>query len=273
MNKVTLFIASVAIILASCSSPEANNQANAEITACDCAKLINVEGVDAAQAAKCKELRTDEAFNTEYKKCVGAQITGQDPNKINLVDSEDLKIVFPADGTYSVDIATSEVNWIATKISGASHKGLVPVQSGTITVSNGEITAANLVMDMTKFSVTDLEGEDKGKLEGHLMSPDFFDVANHPTASYTFKSGTTMDNKIGALGDLTIKGVDAPSNSQIIYSKNGENGITLAGTLMFDRTTYDIRYGSDKFFDNLGDKVIKDNVMLKINLKGISAGA
>ena len=236
-------------------------------------RLINAENVDADKAAKCKELRADEVFDKEYKKCVGAQITGQDPNKVNIVDSDDQSIVLPADGTYSINIGESEVDWIATKLSGANHKGIVPISSGTITVTNGQITAANVIMDMANLMVTDLEGEDKGKLEGHLKSPDFFDVANHANASYTFTSGTTVDNKIGAIGDLTIKGVSAPSNSQIVYSKNGENGITVAGTLMFDRTTYDIRYGSDKFFDNLGDKVIKDNVMLKIKLKGISAGA
>jgi len=272
MKRTTLILAFVAILVASCSTSESDNSTVQEITACECAKLVNTENVDADKSAKCKELRSDDAFDKEYKTCVGAQITGQNPNQVNIVDSDEQTIVLPADGMYSIDIGSSEVDWIATKISGANHKGIVPIKSGSVTITNGEITAASVVMDMENLSVTDLEGEEKVSLEDHLKSPDFFSVAEHGTASYKFTSGTTIDNKVGAMGDLTIKGVSAPSNSKILFSKNGENGITVAGTMMFDRTTYDIRYGSDKFFDNLGDKVIKDNVMLKIKLKGITAG-
>ena len=40
--------------------------------------------------------------------------------------------------------------------------------------------------------------------------------------------------------------------------------------MMIDRTEFDIRYDSDKFFDNLGDNVIKDQIMMKINMKAVA---
>ena len=33
-----------------------------------------------------------------------------------------------------------------------------------------------------------------------------------------------------------------------------------------DRTKYDIRYGSDSFFDNLGDKAIKNEINFEVSL-------
>ncbi|MDP4952224.1 MAG: YceI family protein, partial [Flavobacteriales bacterium] len=73
-----------------------------------------------------------------------------------------------------------------------------------------------------------------------------------------------------ATGNLTIKGITKPATAKIIYSANGEDGIVITGTMMIDRTDYDIRYGSDKFFDNLGDNVIKDQIMMKINMKAVA---
>jgi len=35
-------------------------------------------------------------------------------------------------------------------------------------------------MDMSTITVTDLSGESKGKLEGHLKSEDFFGIAKYP---------------------------------------------------------------------------------------------
>ena len=37
--------------------------------------------------------------------------------------------------------------------------------------------------------------------------------------------------------------------------------------LVIDRSKYNVRYGSNSFFDNLGDKAIDDEFELDINLK------
>jgi len=43
--------------------------------------------------------------------------------------------------------------------------------------------------------------------------------------------------------------------------------IKITGDLEIDRTVYDVTFGSDKFFDDLGDKVIDDMVQLVISLQ------
>ncbi|MFM7727961.1 MAG: hypothetical protein ACKO7B_14770, partial [Flavobacteriales bacterium] len=44
--------------------------------------------------------------------------------------------------------------------------------------------------------------------------------------------------------------------------------VIVAGGLVFDRSQFDVRFGSGKFFDNLGDNLIEDEITLKLDIKG-----
>lgn len=48
-------------------------------------------------------------------------------------------------------------------------------------------------------------------------------------------------------------------------SKSGEV-ITYMAPISFDRSLYDVRFGSGKFFSNLGDNAINDEIMLNVKL-------
>ena len=89
------------------------------------------------------------------------------------------------------------------------------------------------------------------KLIGHLKNDDFFGVDKHPTAKLKVKHG--MMGKMDA--ELTVKGITQP----VTFSYKQE-GKKYTGTLKFDRTKFGIKYGSGSFFDNLGDKMIHDDV-------------
>lgn len=109
---------------------------------------------------------------------------------------------------YVVDTASSKIMWKGTKVSGF-HEGTVNVKSGTLNVDSGAITGGNFVLDMNSISSTDLEGEYKDKLDGHLKADDFFGVATHPEASFTItevKAGTTPTD-VTISGNLVIKGI------------------------------------------------------------------
>ena len=42
--------------------------------------------------------------------------------------------------------------------------------------------------------------------------------------------------------------------------------VTAKATVVFDRSEYDVRYGSGSFFDDLGDQVIYDDIALGVEL-------
>lgn len=117
-------------------------------------------------------------------------------------------------------------------------------------------------MDMTTLTVTDLEGEMKGKLEGHLKSDDFFSTDKHTEAKFVITNVSGKDGKYKVTGDLTIKGITNPNTFDMIISGN-----TAKADLKVDRTKYDIKFRSASFFDNLKDKAIYDNFDLHVNLK------
>ena len=160
-----------------------------------------------------------------------------------------------------VDVSKSKVLWIAKKV-GGQHNGDIKLKEGTLFLKGKDIVGGNFSVDMTTINTTDLEGEWKGKLDGHLKSEDFFNVAANPTAILVFKSiGLKSKNTYTVVADLTIKGKTAP----ITFDLVANNGVANA-KLMIDRTTYDIKYGS-KNFGALADKAIDDLFELNVNLK------
>lgn len=162
---------------------------------------------------------------------------------------------FTVDNGEKKEIKTdkSSVTWKGYKVTG-SHYGTVDIESGFLTFDNGKLTGGEFVVDMTTIVTNDLEGEYKGKLEGHLKSDDFFGVEKHPTAKMTFtKVKSTGKNSYQVTGDLTIKDITAPVTFDLsVYGNKATANVKI------DRTVYDIRYGSTSFFDDLQDKAIYD---------------
>ncbi|MEK6151641.1 YceI family protein [Flavobacteriaceae bacterium 3-367] len=169
----------------------------------------------------------------------------------------------PIDGEKKeVKASESKVTWKAYKVTG-SHTGTVDLKQGSLLFEEGKLTGGEFVVDMSTLVSTDLEGEYKGKLEGHLKSDDFFSVANHPTSKLVFTSvEVSGKNSYKVVGDLTIKGITKPVSFDVsVY------GSKATATLKIDRAKYDVKYGSGSFFENLGDKTIYDEFDLVVDLE------
>ncbi|UCE69978.1 MAG: YceI family protein [Flavobacteriaceae bacterium] len=156
----------------------------------------------------------------------------------------------------------STVAWKAYKVTG-SHTGTVDLKSGGLVFDNGILKGGEFIVDMTSITCTDLEGEYKQKLEGHLKSDDFFSVASYETAKLVFtNSKPSGKTSYEVTGELTIKGITKPVTFDVsVY------GSKATATLKIDRAEYDVRYGSGSFFDNLGDKTIYDEFDLVVDLE------
>ena len=174
-----------------------------------------------------------------------------------------LAVVFLAMGavvnaqTKKVDIKKSEIEWNAKKVTG-EHSGNILFQSGVLEFNGDKLTGGEFVVDMTTISNTDIDSEEyKNKLIGHLKSDDFFSVSTYPTSKLTLSSVKSMGDGYHVNGKLTIKGKTHP----IEFHVTEKDGI-FKGSMTVDRTKYDVRYGSGKFFDDLGDKMIYDEFTL-----------
>ena len=168
---------------------------------------------------------------------------------------------FSALKTVDIKIDESVVKWKGYKVTG-EHEGTITLKSGALDFNGEALTGGMFVMDMTSINTTDLDGEAKGKLDGHLKSADFFGVENHPTASFKITKASGNGGKYNVTGDLTIKGITHPVSFEMTVNKAG-----AVANLKVDRTKYDIKYGSASFFDNLKDRAIYDEFDLMVNLK------
>lgn len=162
--------------------------------------------------------------------------------------------------TEKMEVKSSTVNWTGKKITG-KHNGTIQLKEGHLLMDGEELIGGQFVMDMTTIEVTDLTGEMKGKLEGHLNSDDFFGSNNFPTSTLVIKEASKKGNAYEVTGEITIKGVTEP----ITFTMTKE-GTTANAKLKIDRTKFGIRYGSGSFFDNLGDNTIYDNFELDVTL-------
>lgn len=161
-----------------------------------------------------------------------------------------------------VNTEKSSVDWLGKKI-GSQHEGNIQLKSGYFELQDGKMVEGNFVVDMTSITNTDLENESYNqKLVGHLKSDDFFGVEKYPTATFELNKSSDFSNgKATVTGDITIKG-----KSESISFEVMQEGNEYTTTIAIDRSKFDVRYGSDSFFDNLGDKAIDDIFTLEIRL-------
>ena len=180
----------------------------------------------------------------------------------NQASTQQAQGVATADNIYNIETAQSQITWIGREVSTSSHYGTLDFVSGNFEISNGTIVNGEFIVDMTSINNQDMEGDSKARLEGHLKSDDFFSVESYPTAAISIKSSELIsDGKWNVSADLSIKGFTHPVNFEMISSEDG-----WSANLVFDRSKYDVRFRSGSFFENLGDKLIYDDIELSINL-------
>ena len=174
---------------------------------------------------------------------------------------------FPEAEIVSLDLGNSVLGWSASRVVGNSHTGEVRFKSGEAAVSEeGEVLGADFVIDMTTISESN-----NSPVVNHIKSDDFFSVETYPEAKIMVKEVVLgEDGGYFVRGDLTIKDI----TNEIVFPATivQENGVWDAqANFAIDRTLWDIRYDSIKFFSDLADKAIKDEIIFNLNIKTILA--
>lgn len=183
-------------------------------------------------------------------------------------------------GVYTVDVKSSKVVWTGKKkiIKEWVDQGTLAIKSGKIAITNSDTsfegTSGEIVFDMTTIASNKIgknaSGEGSSKLDTHLKSADFFDVVKFGESRFVLKNVLKGDNGFILEGDLTIKGVTKAVSLASINTLDFVDGsneyIEAQGVVSFNRTDFGIRFGSDSFFDNLGDNVIENEISLDLTL-------
>ncbi len=169
----------------------------------------------------------------------------------------------------NVDTANSFLTWKGTKPTGA-HNGTVALKSGSLVVENGEVKSGEFIVDLNAITCLDIEdAETNQKLVGHLKAADFFDVATYPTAKFVIASVENNEGKLAVTGNLTVK--DVTKSITIPATLTEADGVYTfkSDNFNIDRSEFNIKYASKKFFDNLKDKFIDDLVEMSFEVKTV----
>lgn len=169
-----------------------------------------------------------------------------------------------------IDTENSKVEWLGEKVTG-QHNGLIGVKEGALLVQDGNLVGGTIVMDMQSLEVLDVtDAEMNGKLAGHLKSDDFFNTEKFPEASFKITEVTKAEgeNIYNIKGEMTIRDItNTEEFPATVVMKDGK--IAAIGEMTVDRSKYDVKYGSEAFFGELGDKMIYDEftITYKIGAK------
>ena len=168
------------------------------------------------------------------------------------------------DGEFALDTSASVLNWVGKKI-GGQHNGTVDIASGEFSIVDG-VGNGSFVLDMTTISTLDLKGGAKAGMDGHLKNEDFFNVEAYPTATLVLRDVDVLTGGVvDVIGDLTIKGITNEITFPASFIEK-EGLVEVNAAFSLDRTLWDIKYNSAKFFSGIADKAIDDMMDFSVSL-------
>ncbi len=138
-------------------------------------------------------------------------------------------------------------------------------------------TGGQVEINMAGIEVHDLEGEYRQSLEGHLRGTtpgkeeDFFNTGKYPTATFTITRIAPLANDPTGThlvtGDLRIKDITKPVTVKARVDASAGTAVKIStDPFVIDRAAWDVRFKSKKFFADLGDDFINDEVTIQLEL-------
>jgi polyisoprenoid-binding protein YceI len=175
--------------------------------------------------------------------------------------------------TLNVDTATTAVNFTGNGV-GKNHPGHFKVSGGTVAIKGKELTGGSFTININSMNMHESGDFITGKLRPHLLSPDFFDAATYPSASFEITSvepytPSAADSSVVAGANMKISGnlklkdvvknVTFPAKVDIT-----ENAVSAVANFDIDRTLWGMNYGNDA---SLKDKMITPTVNMALNIQ------
>lgn len=157
--------------------------------------------------------------------------------------------------TLVISPENSKVEFVGSKVTG-SHSGGFKQFSGTIELAKEGIPQSRVTIDIDTTSIF----TDNDNLTSHLKTPDFFDVAKFPKATFTSTKIEPSGATYTVTGILDMHGVKKtisfPATIQV-----AADSVTVNAEFAINRKDFGINYAGK------ANDLIRDEVVMKLNVK------
>lgn len=166
--------------------------------------------------------------------------------------------------TYKVDPTHTRAMWEAKHFGTSTNRGAWDKTDGEITLDKTAKTGkAEIIIDMASINTG------IAPFNGHLKGPDFFDVANHPTAKFVGdKFKFEGDKVVEVAGTMTIRGKSNPAVLKAIgfncFEHPRLNREVCGGDFetVIKRSLYEVNWG-------LANRATSDDIKVSIQVEAI----
>lgn len=169
--------------------------------------------------------------------------------------------------TWTIDTTHANVDFSVKHMAISTVRGAFNLFNGT-GKTNEDGFPVSLAMEIDAASIS----TNNEQRDGHLKSPDFFDVANHPKLTFvsTRISGTRDDVTI--VGDLTIRGVTKPVTLKgelgpVVKDPWGNERTALVATGKLSREQFGLVWNMALEF---GGVMVSDEVKLHVEVEAVA---
>ncbi|MDP4002229.1 YceI family protein [Methylobacterium sp. NEAU K] len=157
-------------------------------------------------------------------------------------------------GTYVLDPDHGKVTWSVSHLGYSTYYGQFAGLTGTLELDPKAPEKSRLAVSVALNGVV----TGSARLNEHLATPDFFDTAKFPTATFTATAvEATSPTTARITGDLNLRGISRPLAIDATFNQAGIHPVDQRYTVGFDGLAVLKRsdYGVNAFLPALGDEV------------------
>lgn len=200
------------------------------------------------------------------------------PSSDKAATTEKQEVAAATGNNFTIDTTGTVVGWRGTHKGGMAPRfGVISVTGGSLSAGKDGLTAGTVDINMASLKVDTASVTEKDKkasdLEGHLKSPDFFNVGKYPTAKFVITKVAAYDSTQqksllpGAnhliSGNLTLKDSTLNITFPAVVNVTADE-VTATAKFVIDRSAWGISYKTDGSPENW---MISKDVELDLNLK------
>jgi polyisoprenoid-binding protein YceI len=173
-----------------------------------------------------------------------------------------------AQTTWKIDPAHSEADFAIKHMAISTVHGTFRGVAGTVTLDETNLTKSSV------DAIIDVTTVDTGvaQRDGHLKSPDFFDVAKFPSMTFKSTGVTRAGDHYNVAGLLTIHGttkpvilaLEVPGSAQSMDGKSLHRGFTATTTI--NRQDFGLTWNGTL---KSGDSVLGNDVKIELNIEAV----